>query len=358
MFNGSRSILRNFKHDLCTSAERSTVAKRAYSSNNAYPRVICPGCGSATTEVPTRPGYIVRSVNSAVPLLLQEKRRKEQEIYEATMASLDETTKETILPTETNSHIRLKDKDSRHKTPLCSRCHSLLHHSHIPANIEEDKASTFDVYSKIRQDPDALVINVVDVMDFPLSLLPLRKHIGTRPRIIHVFSRIDVLYIKPLTSQDVKPRLLRTLESLLGDDRPFDVRVISALKGWEVTSLANSLRMRRKDTNIYFVGSANAGKSSLVATLGRRSKAPQIQLPVVSHLPGTTLAAIPTEIELFGDLLGRGRAFVFDMPGVLKPGFSDFIKSTALQQSLPHKHIKAKPLGLKSGESLILSTLR
>lgn len=271
------------------------------------------------------------------------------------MAALDQTTKEQVVLD--GGMVSEASERKRPSVTLCSRCHELRHHSRIPTSIDEEKASSFDIYSKIRQDPDSLVINVIDVMDFPLSLLNLRKHIGSRPRIVHVFNRLDIIYRKPLVAQEAKSNLAAMLESYLETDERLDIRIISALKGWELEKLANSLKTRRRDTNIYFVGSANAGKSSLISTLGRRSRISGIQDPTVSHIPGTTLASIPIDIELFGEILGHGKGSVVDLPGVLKPGLANFIKPEALQQSLPHKHVKAVPISLRKNESLLLSDI-
>ncbi|CCG81940.1 Putative uncharacterized protein [Taphrina deformans PYCC 5710] len=305
---------------------------------------------------PKKPGYVSGKRPSPTISSLSDKRAQENVIFQRAMAAVEEANVDLFIPTESTSKAPRK-KNATSESTLCTRCHSLQHHSAIPNAIEEDKASSFDIYSRIRQDPDAVVVNVIDIMDFPLSLLDLRKHIGTRPRIIHVFNRMDIIYKQPVSARAAKRRLLLLLESAVATGEEHDVRVISALKGWDVESLANSLRTRRRGTNIYFVGSANAGKSSLISTLGRRSKMPNLQLPVISHVPGTTLASIPTEIELFGDVLGRGRGSVVDLPGVLKPGFSSFIKPESLQSMLPHKHIKAVPMSLKKGESVILADL-
>lgn len=318
---------------------------------------ICLGCGSPVTDDPSKPGHLkvaTKHVGKSGKRALKSAR--ESEIFASTIAALDEDLRSQLAPGTTEISSKL-EKTDREKPALCTRCHSLKHHSCLPEAVVEENASTFDIFQKIRQDPDAVVVNVIDIMDFPLSLLDLRKHIGSRPRIIHVFNRADILYTKPLLAQEVRQSLARILSSSFSEDEKIDVRVLSALKGWEVDKLANSLRTRRKGTNIYFVGSANAGKSSLISSLGKRSKSQTIRTPTTSHVPGTTLASIPTQIELFGEVLGGGRGAVVDLPGVLKAGFSAFIKADAMQQALPHKHIKAMPISLRQGESLILGDL-
>lgn len=321
---------------------------------------ICLGCGSPITSDSTKPGYLKIAPESSGTITTRAlKRDRESNIFASTLANLDEDLRSQLVSEtlDSSSSSKVIGTEPASKSILCTRCHSLKHHSCLPNTIVEDKASSFDIYSKIRQDPDAIVVNVIDIMDYPLSLLDLRKHIGTRPRIINVFNRADILFKKPLLAQEVRQRLAHMLKDCSSEDEKLDVRFLSALKGWEVDKLANSLRTRRKGTNIYFVGSANAGKSSLISSLGKRSKSDAIQNPTTSHVPGTTLASIPTEIELFGEVLGGGRGSVVDLPGVLKPGFSAFIKADAMQQALPHKHIKAAPVSLRIGESMILGDL-
>lgn len=315
---------------------------------------ICPGCGSRVTNDPSKPGFVKISAPDAMEI--NAKKQAEKETFDRALASLGDDVRHQLTHEMDGSNkprkIRVK-KDSR----LCTRCHSLQYHSRIPDSIDEEKASSFDVYSILRKDPDAMVINVIDIMDFPSSLLDLRKHIGTRPRIIHVFNRVDILCKNPIASQELRTRLRSMLASAQETEEKLDVRVASAIKGWEIDALANSLRRRRRGTNIYFVGSANAGKSTLISTLGRRGRTQELQAPTTSHVPGTTLASIPTRIELFGEALGGGRGDVVDLPGILKDGFSRVIKPDMLREALPHKHIKGHPTSLAQGETLLLADL-
>lgn len=326
---------------------------RAYSLQQR-PAVICRGCGSPISSDSSKPGYFLeRKALSSNQLIRDKRKMEESEIFSRTIADLDDSTKEAILPQDA-VHLEHNKSGKKPSRSLCTRCHSLEHHSSVPIEIQEQKASQFDIFSKLRHDQEAMIVNVIDVMDFPLSLLHLRKHIGSGHRIIHVFNRVDILHRNPLIVQKLRTRLTSMLQDQLETDLKLDVRLVSALKGWEVEKLANSLKMRRSGTNIFFVGSANAGKSSLISTLGRRSTSGTLHSPTTSHVPGTTLAPIPTEIELFGEILGRGRGSVVDLPGVLKPGLSEFIHPGTLRQSLPHKHLQAKPISLRQGESLIL----
>lgn len=328
---------------------------RAFATHNR--EKICPGCGSTITHDFRKPGYIKPKSSSQGQTARDLQRAATAELFANSLANLDEDVREQIMPSTDAADLDSSAFKAKNSQLLCTRCHSLKHHSCIPSEIGEEKASSFDIYQIIRKDPDALVVNVIDVMDFPLSLLDLRKHIGTRPRIVHVFNRMDILFKQPLRASDAKQKLLQLLSQDIAAEDKLHVRYTSAIKGWEVDKLASTLRTRKRQTNIYFVGSANAGKSSLISSLGLRAKSPALTTPTTSHVPGTTLLAIPTEIEAFGSLLGGGRGRLTDLPGILKPGLSSYIREEALQQSLPHKYINAKPRSLRIGESLILGDL-
>lgn len=319
-------------------------------------RDICPGCGSSITNDSSRPGFIKPKQVLTGQITRDLQRAATAELFASSLANLDDGIREQIMPSDVDE---VESATLRRKRPqaLCTRCHSLKHHSCIPAEIGEEKASSFDIYQIIRKDPDALVVNVIDVMDFPLSLLDLRKHIGSRPRIIHVFNRMDILFKQPARALNAKEKLLDLLAKHTTPEDKLHVRFTSAVKGWEVDKLASTLRTRKRQTNIYFVGSANAGKSSLITSLGLRAKSPSLASPTTSHVPGTTLLAIPTEVEAFGSLLGGGKGDLIDLPGILKPGLSSFMRAESLQQSLPHKHINAKPRSLRIAESLLLGDL-
>lgn len=318
---------------------------------------ICLGCGSPLSIDPKRPGFFPETApRSPEEELRERKEAQRSEIFLRAIAELDENTRKEVLP-DSDGEWQGDIVEKKESAALCTRCHSLKHHSTVPPDIQEEKASPFDIFSEIRADKNALVVNVVDIMDFPLSLLDIRKHIGPMYRVIHVLNRADILYKKPIHAREVREKLTSILGGMLKEDSRIDVRVVSALKGWEIDTLAKSLMKRKGGVNIYFVGSANAGKSSLMSALGRRADTDAIQTPTTSHIPGTTLASIPVKVEMFGGLLGGGGGSVIDLPGVLQPGLADMIYPTSLRFSLPHKYIKGRPVSLGQGESLILGDL-
>lgn len=341
---------------------RSTLLQNYWSLTRKYSQAstipTCRGCGSPISSDPSAPGYFVPcTTDTRKKQISDDKKDQAAEIFYRSVSDLDEETRKQLLPIDPDKWRESRIEQKKRTTPICSRCHALKHHSAAPTDMRQPRATEHDVFSNIKHDTTALIVNVIDLMDFPASSLDIDKLIGPGQRVIHVLNRIDLLCKQELHARLARPRLQDIVRSNLNLTEHSDIRVISALKGWEVDKLANSLRKRKIGVNIYFVGSANAGKSSLISALGRRAHSKTLQTPVTSHVPGTTIASIATEIQLFGELLGGGKGSVIDLPGVLKPGLATWIKPSALRASLPHQYIDVKPLSLRWGETMILGDL-
>jgi ribosome biogenesis GTPase A len=284
------------------------------------------------------------------------------------MKALDKDVRDELLPLAPDDWQYEKPAKVRMEK-VCTRCHSFKYHSGLFGRAGEKKPSNFDIFREIRSDPDCLVVNVIDIMDFPLSLLNLREHIGKRPHIIHVFNRIDVVVRQPKKLPGLVHRIqemLRNQYASTPDEANTTILVVSALKGWHLDQLSDAIRKRRPGSNVYFTGSANAGKSSILGSLRRKEGRPdskkyevermQRGLPVTSHIPGTTLGAIALPMFAFPSLLlsGREKGNLVDLPGVLNRGLSQYIELDRLGKALPHKLLRPKLVSLTPGKSMVL----
>jgi len=150
----------------------------------------------------------------------------------------------------------------------CQRCHLLTHHRKslsLAMSAEQYRA----VVSRIRP-LEALVLLVVDLLDVPDSVLPdLAELVGANKRVVVLGNKIDLL---PGDSPDYLQRIKGRLAGYCRDagfgDQVTDVHLISAKTGYGVEALVSSLqRGRRHKGDVYLVGRANAGKSTLFNAL-------------------------------------------------------------------------------------------
>ena len=77
------------------------------------------------------------------------------------------------------------------------------------------------------------------------------------------------------------------------------IHIVSSKKGYYIDDLLNTIDFLRKERDVYFVGCANVGKSSLINALLRRNLNYTNDVIATSLIPGTTLNEIT--IPFFDD---------------------------------------------------------
>ncbi|XP_070769364.1 nitric oxide-associated protein 1 [Enoplosus armatus] len=177
----------------------------------------------------------------------------------------------------------------------CQRCHLLTHHQKaLSLHMSADQYRA--VVRQVRPHK-ALVLLIVDLLDFPDSIVPdLPQLVGTNKHVVVLGNKIDLL---PRDSPNYLQRIKRQLAQYCLDagfgGQVTDVHLISAKTGYGIEGLISSLqRSWRYKGDVYLVGSTNAGKSTLFNTLLEsdycKSKASDIiHKATISPWPGTTL---------------------------------------------------------------------
>ncbi|MCJ1280755.1 hypothetical protein MMC26_000072 [Xylographa opegraphella] len=173
-------------------------------------------------------------------------------------------------------------------TPVCDRCHRLLHHQAGTSIIHPTVQSIEDI---IADSPYKYnhIYHILDAADFPLSLIPqLHHHLSLMPQrsqnrraktskfyhgrkseMSFIITRSDLL--APLKEQvdSMMPYLVQVLRDALGssgkDVRLGNVRCVSSERGWWTKQLKEDIWERGGGG--WMVGKVNVGKSSLFETV-------------------------------------------------------------------------------------------
>ncbi|KAM9833714.1 nitric oxide-associated protein 1 [Syngnathus typhle] len=202
-------------------------------------------------------------------------------------------------------------QEDRLNSATCQRCHLLRHHQKA-LRLRVSKDEFRNVVQKIRSQK-ALVLLIVDLLDVPDSIVPdLPDLVGSNKHVVVLGNKIDLL---PADSPNYLQRIRRQLDSFCRDaglgDQVSDIHLISAKTGYGVEGLISSLQSAWKyKGDVYLVGSANAGKSTLFNTLLQsdycKSRASDvIGKATISPWPGTTLNLLkfpiinPTPYRMF-----------------------------------------------------------
>lgn len=224
------------------------------------------------------------------------------------------------------------------KKTICKRCHGLQNSGRVddvlrPGWTEEPLLSQEkfrDLLRPIREKP-AVIIALVDLFDFSGSVLPELDNIAGDNPVILAANKADLLPAKMgqvraenWVRRELEYLGVRSLANVGGA-----VRLISCKTGIGVNAMLSKARglADEMDCDIYVVGAANAGKSTLLNYIlgsddeaeggivsklraGNRNK--RKSAVTTSPLPGTTLKFIQVDV-------GGGRS-LYDTPGLLVPG--------------------------------------
>jgi len=221
------------------------------------------------------------------------------------------------------------------KKVICKRCHGLQNFGRVEDNLRPgwtdeptmSQEQFRDLLRPISEKP-AVIIALVDLFDFGGSVLRELDGIAGENPVILAANKVDLLPPK-MGKQRAENWVRRELE-YMGVKSLANVggavRLISCKTGAGVNEMMEKARGLADDMDgdVYVVGAANAGKSTLINhILGREDDKPIGKVRAgnrnalkgaltTSPLPGTTLKFIKVD-------LGDGRS-MYDTPGLLVPG--------------------------------------
>ncbi|XP_010864807.2 nitric oxide-associated protein 1 [Esox lucius] len=213
------------------------------------------------------------------------------------------------LPSE--KYKVLQEEDTL-KQAICQRCYLLTHHQKA-LTLKMSKEEYRSVVCQVKSQK-ALVLLIVDLLDIPDSIVPdLLELIGENKHVVVLGNKVDLI---PGDSENYLQRIKRQLsqyciDSGISCDNIKDTHLISAKTGYGIENLITCLQRSWKyKGDVYLVGTANAGKSTLFNTLLEsdycKSRASDvIHKATISPWPGTTLNLLkfpiinPTPYRMF-----------------------------------------------------------
>ncbi|KAJ4706237.1 NO-associated protein 1, chloroplastic/mitochondrial [Melia azedarach] len=216
----------------------------------------------------------------------------------------------------------LKKKHHQLRTVLCGRCR-LLSHGHmvtaVGGNGGYSGGKQFVSADELREKlshlrhEKALIVKLVDIVDFNGSFLArIRDLAGANP-IMLVVTKVDLLPkgtdLNCVGDWVVEATTKKKLNVL-------SVHLTSSKSLTGIVGVASEIQKEKKGRDVYILGSANVGKSAFINALLKTMAASdpaaamaQKYKPIQSAVPGTTLG--PIQIDAF---FGGGK--LYDTPGV------------------------------------------
>ncbi|MDE6656552.1 MAG: ribosome biogenesis GTPase YqeH [Anaeroplasmataceae bacterium] len=207
---------------------------------------------------------------------------------------------------------------------ICKRCFRMMHYNELPKIVASNKEYEQVIDEVVKK--KALMIFIVDIFSFKSTFHSLMIERLKSKDVILVANKIDLL---PKSSNLSKVVEWIEKECQRVGLNPLAIGIASAKNGAYMDDLIKTIDLARKERDVYFVGVANVGKSSIINALLKRTTARTTDLIATSLIPGTTLNAI--RIPYFED-----NCALIDTPGLIN-------EKDTLNQLLPISYKKIVP---------------
>ncbi|XP_047161457.1 NO-associated protein 1, chloroplastic/mitochondrial [Vigna umbellata] len=321
-----------FPQHLLTTKPGLVLCEFSRSQKSRLPADESEGTGAAAPS----PGekFLERQQSyEAAKLILKENKKRKKKKDNAVKASRNVAscygcgaplhTSDAVAPGYVDPETyELKKKHHQLRTVLCRRCQLLSHGEMITAvggHGGYPGGKLFVTAEELREKlahlrhEKALIVKLVDIVDFHGSFLSrVRDLAGSNP-IILVVTKVDLLPrdtdLNCVGDWVVEATMRKKLNVL-------SVHLTSSKSLVGVTGVISEIQKEKKGRDVYILGSANVGKSAFINALLKTmaindpvAASAQRYKPIQSAVPGTTLG--PIQINAF---LGGGK--LYDTPGV------------------------------------------
>jgi 30S ribosome assembly GTPase len=235
----------------------------------------------------------------------------------------------------------------RHEVVLCQRCFKLQHYGE---DIAPKETFVFDEFYKIlakAKADRASIIWVLDILNFETTLSPTLLDAVKGLPIYFIASKRDLLP----KAISVK-KLVTYIETFLKSRQmPFEKIIITSTKTNEaMDDIKKIIAEDNAGKDLYVIGAASSGKSSLVNTYLKHYSNQTKKLITTSPFPGTTLRVI--EIPL------NDHQTIYDTPGyVAEHSILAKVDKDTVKALMPKTEIKPKAYRLGAKDALAIGGL-
>ncbi|KAJ9088046.1 hypothetical protein DSO57_1026972 [Entomophthora muscae] len=257
---------------------------------------------------------------------------------------------------------------------VCQRCYNLQHHEKMSTDWKENSKIDISFLRFLQEQPRSVIIYVVDAFDLSGSLIKgiQENLIGTNKnrRMVLVLNKKDLLP-KGITPSFLNRYIREKLYEVGLLDSVLKHFLVSAKTREGLSQLVEFLQeLGQGESDFYFVGCTNVGKSELINTLvnmaTERGHHDRAKLKITtSVVPGTTMDLVKIPLQKLSKLFQQNTNIfeqpnfsVFDTPGIFNPlQLTHHLTHEELKMALPSKPFKPKTYRWEPGITPLFSKL-
>lgn len=236
--------------------------------------------------------------------------------------------------------IKIQEEEEQ----LCERCYKLRHYNEVDAtpHFNDDYINILKEANKTQ----SLIVYVLDIFALEASLITdIAPLLGQK--LLVVLNKRDIL---PKSLSD--ERIIASIKARLKSDNifPLEVIITSSQKNYHIDDLLKTIEKLRAGNDVYFIGSSQVGKSSLVNNILKSYKNETNKLITTSHYPGTTLDVIQIPLDK--------TSYMYDTPGIFNPeSILNQMERHILKYIIPRTEIRPMIYQSNSKQSYILGAI-
>lgn len=228
----------------------------------------------------------------------------------------------------------------------CKRCFRLMHYNEFPKTLATNEEYELIINDLLKK--DGLIVLVVDLFDFTGTFIPKIIDKLRNKNVVLVANKLDLL---PKSVNVIKIVEWLTYMCNRYFFRVDAIHVVSSKKGYYIEDLMNTINLLRSGKDVYVMGVANVGKSSLINSILKRIDNRKEDLIATSEIPGTTLSSI--KIDFFDD-----HKAIIDTPGLINDRNAQSNLSEASYKCLIAKsEIKPITYQIECGNTVLLGAI-
>lgn len=228
----------------------------------------------------------------------------------------------------------------------CKRCYRMIHYNELPKIVASNEDYEHVIDDVVKR--NGLMVFIVDIFAFKATFHKSMIERLRKKNVILVANKYD-LFPKSTNVSNIVSWLAKECDNI--HFKVDAIHIVSSKKGYYIDDLMNTIDMARKDRDVYFVGCANVGKSSLINALLKRNTNQKQDVISTSNIPGTTLNEI--RIPFFED-----NKALMDTPGLINDAdVLNQLLPDSISTVIPKDEMKPKTYQISNDNSIFLAGL-